>query len=261
MKRHILSILFLAGLAVTATASAQSTAPQEEAPKSQAAYFNGGSLINECLMLDATEAFSLLSEKDQGAAVMVMLKTLDADRAVVKTAAGSTLWYKKNGLPVSVFLGKKGFNPEDYSFAQLDRLGSSRWFLTFGAQIGYRDSFSVGANARGGVYLLRDILDIGLGLNVDALLPKDGDDSVVLMLDLSSRFYFSKWMPRSRIIPYVGLGLGYSVDVAGSDNKSSFEPVISAGANWYLSKGSIDIGLQYGTERDFCFNVGYTITF
>ena len=82
-----------------------------------------------------------------------------------------------------------------------------------------------------------------------------------MMYDLSSRLYLSKWMPKSKIIPYAGLGLGYSANISESGYDGSFEPVFSTGANWYLSKGSIDAGLQYGTERGFCFNIGYTLTF
>lgn len=260
MKKHIFTIMILTGLAISVQAS-QHSDPNEIKSASLSDCFSGGCLVNDCLILNAAQDFPQLSEEDQSAAVRQMLDNIEAKRAIVKSSNGSTLWHVKDGVITSLFLGNDKFNPDDYSYANLDRLGSSRWFLTFGGQLGYNDNFTIGANARGGAYLLRDILDLGLGVNVNVLVPDEGDESVMLMFDLSSRLYLSKWMPRSRIAPYAGLGLGYSVDVANSDSSGSVEPVISAGANWYLSKGSIDIGLQYGTERNFCFNIGYTLSF
>ena len=248
------------GLVANVNAS-QPNNSQNDHAESPASCFSGGSLVDDCLILEATPGYNTMTEDMKRDAVSSMMKSVEAIRAVVKSSEGSTLWYESEGSMISTYLGDKKYNLNDYKYVELDRMGKNRWFLTFGGQFGVSDNITLGANARGGTFLLQNIIDLGLGIYINAIIPYEEDSSVQMMYDLSSRLYLSKWMPKSKIIPYAGLGLGYSANISESGYDGSFEPVFSTGANWYLSKGSIDAGLQYGTERGFCFNIGYTLTF
>lgn len=259
-------ILLLTATCISSISSAQQTDSLTYVSTPNVSLFSGGSLVDDCLSLEASSAYDELSVEQKSEAVESMLDSTGAARAVVSSKNGSVLWYKKDSRLAFVELGSNKYNPKEYKYLELERLGSRKWFLTFGGQMIFgSETYTLGINARTGAFLFKDIIDLGLGANFSGQFLSDSyeDDDVhgMLSLDLSSRLYLSKWLPRMRITPYGGFGLGYSKDVGNSDDDGSFEPVFTLGANWYLTKGAIDLNLQYGTTRDFSFNIGYTITF
>lgn len=255
--------MFFAISAVPFYVSAQQFGSNEYVSVGDISLFSSGNLVDGCLLLNATASYDSLSAEQKSGTVKIMMDETGAKRAVVISDYGSVLWYRNNRGLQSLPISSPVYDVNDYTYLELDRLGCRKWFLTFGGQLGFgSDVSSLGVNARAGTYLFQNLFDMGLGLNVNGTFPSDSDldESASLSLDLSSRIYFSKWMPKSRIAPFFGLGLGYTCNDLGSGG-GTFEPVFTLGANWFMSKGSVDITLLYGTERDFSFNVGYTLTF
>lgn len=265
MTNHKLIILLLISVCFIFTATAQEADSTIYVKAANSELFSTGTLVDECLSLSATQTYDNLTDTEKIDAVKAMLTGVGARRAVVNSKSGNVLWYNNGKTLVATKLGSNKYNPKDYKYLELDRLGAKKWYLTFGGQMAFdSDSYSLGLNARAGSFLFKNIIDWGLGVNFNGLFLSDSDDDDgtcgILSLDLSTRLYLSKWLPKSRLVPYAGFGLGYTVDVTGDDS-GSFEPVFSVGANWYISKGSFDLSLQYGTERDFSLNIGYTISF
>lgn len=227
-----------------------------EAGEDMTVYFSDAAINDSTIFLKANKRFASLDSISQTSLIRDLLFQTNADRAVVNTSAESYLWLMEGPILTRLKWGTESNTINDYNYLQVERYGTDKWFLTIGAQLSATElsSLSFGINARGGTFLWKRILDIGLGVNMAYECLKQREFSAAV--DISSRFYFTRFFSKWSLSPFVAVGLGYVIAPS-----SSFDPLGGIGLNWYLSKGSIDLSIQYGRASKLGISTGYTISF
>ena len=142
---------------------------------------------------------------------------------------------------------------EDYMPLELKRSGRTKLFYYIGGTFnGSKDNKYGSLNFRGGSYLYKDYLDASLTLNLG--FTKNGDDSKFAGdIGVDSRGYLPFRIKKVNLAPYIGAGISWSF---APDKFFEFRAL--AGGCWFIGPGSLDIGLQYGTESKFSLALGYT---
>lgn len=228
---------------------------QEEA----AECFSKAGVLDSTLYLTANDQFVKADFEKKKELISYVLKYSNSNRAIVESQNTTCLWLMNNGDLTSYEMNTNKSLLNDYNFAQVDRLGDEKWFVSFGGEISYSSDFSLSFNGRVGTYLWKRFLDAGVGLNVGmsaATGDEDEDATFNMSTNLTSRLYFTRFFTKWPVSPFVGIGVGYTISP-----ESSFEPLGTAGFNWYLTKGSIDFSIQYGKSSKFGLSAGYTISF
>jgi len=226
--------------------------------KEAAEYFSKASVLDSTLTITAKDKYTQADADKKRALISYMLDLTNANRAIVETDNSTWLWIDYNGTlrPYEMNTAQSLIN--NYNYAQVDRLGDNKWFLSFGGEFSYSGDMYISYNGRVGTYLWKRFLDLGLGLNLGTNMPEDSDldADFNMSVNLTSRLYFTRFFSKWPVSPFAGIGIGYTICP-----DSNFEPLGTVGFNWYLSKGSIDFSLQYGKTSEFGFTAGYTISF
>lgn len=217
-------------------------------------YFSDAAIKDSTIFLKANNKFVTLDSISQTELIKELLLQMNAGRAVVNTSEESYLWLREGENFERLRWDVASNTIGNYNYLQLNRYGTDKWFLTVAAQATLISSWSFGLNARGGTYLWKRFLDIGVGVNM-AYEYKDLKEFSA-SVDLTSRLYFTRFFSKWNLSPFVAVGLGY---VFAPDH--TFQPLGGIGLNWYLSTGSIDLSIQYGSATKFGISAGYTITF
>lgn len=252
MKKIIFAVLCIIATTLTFKA-ANNEAMSNIRPE---LYFSEANILDSTLILNAKPTFGREQQKMKEDIIQHMLLSTGTKRVIVNSADNTSLWYIVDGKTYSSEWSTTQNSINDYNYVELDRLGPDKWFFNIGGEYVFSDGFFLNLNARVGTYLYKNILDAGFG--VSAGLFWNGDDTNFDMnINITGRFYFTRLIKKPMpLAPFVGVGLGYVILPKGT-----FEPLVTAGVNWYLSKGSIDLAIQYGTASKFGFTAGYTITF
>lgn len=251
MKRYItFLIILLAGIK-----PAVAVGPDAERKEDFSGFFLKAAIMDSTLILEGRQEFAAADRSRKDEIIRYMLDVSKTRRAVVDTEEQSWIWFMYDGR-----LYCSGWNTgknliDDYSYARVDRLGNDKWFFSAGGEISISSSVSVGINGRIGTYLWNRFLDAGLGLNVGYDGGGEGDVWNVAV-DLTSRVYFTRFFSKWPLSPFMGVGLGY---VFCPD--MNLDPLATVGFDWYLSKGSIDLSVQYGKSSKLGITAGYTISF
>lgn len=142
---------------------------------------------------------------------------------------------------------------EEYKPLELKRDGNNTWFSYLGGSLSGNKASSEGTlSLRIGSFLYKDIIDASTSLNIGRI--KSGEYSQwQLDIGLSSRFYKPLNLNKIRIAPYAGLGISWNIKPV-----NFFELQLYAGGCMFVGPGSLDVGIQYGIQSKFSFNVGYT---
>lgn len=142
---------------------------------------------------------------------------------------------------------------DDYNRLDLNRRGRTKFFCYLGGEMsGTRKNGDGSLSIRGGSYLFKDIFDASATLNVGYTITgrkvRFASD-----ISLASRVYMPLQIKTIRLAPNVGAGISWIMAP-----EKYFEFQILAGTSWFVSSGSVDIGMQYGTKRGFSLSIGYT---
>lgn len=142
---------------------------------------------------------------------------------------------------------------EDYMPLELQKSGNTKVFYYVGGTFNGGDNYTNGSlNLRGGSYLYKNILDASITLNLG--YNNFGDESDFAGdIGIDSRAYFPFNIKGVNLAPYAGAGISWAFAP-----ESYSELRLLAGACWFVGPGSLDIGMQYGTESDFSLTLGYT---
>lgn len=252
MRHNI--ILFLIAMFVAAQLAHAEDTPvrtNEEA----AAFFSKANVLDSTLILVAKEKFTKSDSNVQTQILQYMLDLSGTRRAVVESDSISSVWFPSNGALTFNEWNTARNQIGQYNYAQVDRLGDDKWFFTVGGELSFSSITTVGINGRVGTYLWKRFLDAGLGFNV-GYSNGAGRDGWDVSANLTSRLYFTRFFSKLPLSPFVGVGFGF---VFCPD--AGFDPLSTAGFNWYLRKGAIDVAVQYGKSSDFGITAGYTISF
>lgn len=220
-----------------------------------AGFFMKAAKLDDTLFLSAKDKFAAADSLKQAEMIHYMLSYSGARRVVVESATNSAVWYLCDG-----HLLRNEWNTEQnlidaYTYAQVNRYGSDKWFFTFGGDMSFSSSITIGINGRIGAYLWKRFIDAALGLNI-GYSGGGGADYWNVSANLTSRVYFTRFFSKWPLSPFAGIGVGYVICPDGN-----FDPLASVGFNWYLSRGSIDFSIQYGKSSKFGVTGGYTISF
>ena len=142
----------------------------------------------------------------------------------------------------------------DYLPLQLKRHGDTKVFYYMGGSYNGGDGFYNGAlNLRAGTYLYKNLIDAAVTVNMGGSKVDDGDSEFTGDVGIDSRFYLPLHIKDVNLAPYVGAGISWIFAP-----EKMHELRILAGACWFVGPGSLDFGLQLGTETDYALTVGYT---
>lgn len=238
-------------MAIAAKANEPTARTNQEAAK----YFSKAELLESTLILQGKGNFFNAAPDVQREMISYMLDFSKARRAIVETDSISWLWFRHSGQLLSYRCNTVENHLKNYDYAQVDRLGSDKWFVTFGGELSFSSTTSIGLNGRVGSYLWKRYLDLGLGLNF-GYHHSDGSDDWDVSANTSSRLYFTRLFSKCSISPFIGLGVGIIIAP-----NFDFDPMALCGFNWYMNKGSIDFTIQYGNYSKFGISAGYTIPF
>lgn len=238
-------------MAFIANANEPSTRTNPEA----AQYFSKAELLDSTLILQGKQKFLSAEYHVQQEMILYMLDFSKARRVIVETDGVSWLWFNHSGQLFSYQCNTIENLLDSYNYAQVDRLGSEKWFVTFGGEFSFSSTTSIGINGRVGTYLWKRFLDVGVGLNVGYYHSKVSNDWDV-SASVSSRLYFTRFFTKFSLSPFVGIGMGVIMSPS-----FDCDPMALCGFNWYMKKGSIDIAIQYGRYSKFGISAGYTIPF
>lgn len=227
---------------------------------SESRYFYNAQLIDETLVLYTDSIFLSLNKEQQNRFLLPILSEVKVKRIILKTPQSTEIRIENPGSPWVDKWNNTDYQINQYSYAEPDRLGSSKWYFNFAGNLNFSEHFiSFGFNTGVGTYLYKRIIDLSLNMNMGYGVNLDDYDdsgSFDCSFDVASKLYFTRFFQQKRIAPFVGLGIGFIVSPS-----FSVEPLGLIGANWYISHGSISATLQYGKDSKFGFNIGYTIPF
>lgn len=142
----------------------------------------------------------------------------------------------------------------DYQPLQLKRHGLTKVFYYVGGSYNGGDGFYNGAlNLRAGTYLYKNLIDAAVTLNMGGSKVDGGDSEFTGDVGIDSRFYLPFRIKNVNLAPYVGAGVSW---IFAPEKMHEFR--LLTGACWFIGPGSLDFGLQWGSETDFALTVGYT---
>lgn len=164
------------------------------------------------------------------------------------------LWISANGnLRYLESWNNDSLQIDNYMPLELKRGGNNTWFSYLGGTFTGTKMYSEGSfNLRIGSFLYKDIIDAATSLNVGRL-KSEGYSQWQMDVGISSRYYKPLELKGIRIAPYAGLGISWNITPL-----KIFELQLYAGGCVFVGPGSLDAGLQYGTQSKFSFTIGYT---
>lgn len=267
--KHLLIILIL--LMPTMAVQAQDETTTTYSAPDIETYFSSAEMVDDCLILYSLPAFEALDQMKQLNMIRPIADQTQAARVLVHSKDAETCWLKMNDAWIPSSWSLSTLPIDKYAYVEVQRHGTDKWYFSFGGDFNADSHFSsitVGANGRIGTFLYKRVVDLSLGTTIGySYLESAGEVSdnseesssvndFNFSIDLTSRFYFTRLFSSRRLSPFVGVGVGYIISP-----DSAFEPQFSVGANWYLSKGSIDFAIKYGKTSRWGINIGYTIPF
>lgn len=215
----------------------------------------GGYVSDSTLFLFAREEYEELSVAQKQDIMHQFDTSLHLRKYMVYTGQQSReLWISANGNLIYLeSWNNDSLQVEKYMPLELKRAGNNTWFSYLGGTLTGTKMFSEGSfNLRIGSFLYKDIIDAATSLNV-GWLKSEGYSQWQVDVGISSRYYKPLKLKRIRIAPYAGLGLSWNITPL-----KMFELQLYAGSCVFVGPGSLDAGLQYGTQSKFSFTIGYT---
>ena len=236
--------------------------PKKEEPKHKSLsdpevvrYLRGGFAKNGKLnLVTNTDYASLSSEQKKKILNKVAKEFADFDINVYPGGQQRELWMASDGgVKLLEQWNNDSLKLEDYLPLELQRQGETKIFYYVGGTFSGGDGYTNGMlNLRGGSYLFKNILDASLNLNLG--YNHSGDEGEFAGdIGVDTRAYLPFHLGKLNLAPYAGTGVSWSFAPT-----SYFEWRLLAGGCWFVGPGSLDVGLQYGTETDFALTLGYT---
>ncbi len=223
-------------------------------------FLQGGYAENGKLHLYAHTAYSDLSQDSKLDLLNRFALDFPNHDITVHTAddGKSELWLSdSHGLHYLTTWHTDSLNIEQYRPLEMKRLGGTRMFYYVGGVFNGSDGYNYGAlNLRGGTFLYKNLLDASATLCLGYSKAEGADYDFTGSVGIDSRAYLPFRIKNVNLAPYAGAGLSWTF----APEKYT-ELRLLAGACWFVGKGSLDIGLQYGTESEFSLMVGYTFRF
>lgn len=143
---------------------------------------------------------------------------------------------------------------EKYIALSLSRGGNSKFFYSVGGFYNLTDAYSNGTlNLRAGTFLFKDILDVSALVGLGWSTSTD-NNWFTGNLGVDSRYYLPFRTRSIRLAPFVGGGV-----VCAFVPDFFIDLRFLAGVCWYISSGTLDIGMQYDIQGGLSAMIGYTI--
>ena len=215
----------------------------------------GGYVSDSTLFLFAREEYENLSMAQKQNLLHQFDTSLHLQKYLVYVNQRSReLWISANGnLRYLESWNNDSLQIEKYMPLELKRDGNNTWFSYLGGTLTGTKMYSEGSfNFRIGSFLYKDIVDAATSLNIGRL-KSEGYGQWQVDVGLSSRYYKPFDIKGIRIAPYAGLGMSWNITPL-----NFFELQLYAGGCVFVGPGSLDAGLQYGTQSKFSFTIGYT---
>ena len=223
-------------------------------------FLRGGYAEDGKLYLYAHAAYSELTENAKLELLNRFALEFPAHDITIHTAVDgkNELWISdSNGLHYLTTWNSDSLKMEQYRPLEMKRLGGNRMFYSVGGVFNGSDGYSYGSlNLRGGTFLYKNLLDASATLSLGYSKMKDTDSEFTGSVGIDSRAYLPFKIKNVNLAPYAGAGLSWMFAP-----ESFTELRLIAGACWFIGKGSLDIGLQYGTKSEFAIMLGYTFRF
>lgn len=218
-------------------------------------YYLGGVFENGVLTLTSTAEYESLDADMKKEALKVFAKEFDNCQIIVQTQNnGREMWLNQNGEMKCVDKwNASDLNIMDYQPVQFNRNKAGGWFYSIGGTYSGSSELSRGTlNFRGGTFLYKTVWDVAATSNIG--YSKSYIDTLTLVdLGIDSRAYLPFRIKNINLAPYAGTGISWIIKP-----DSYFEWRLVAGGCLFVGPGSLDIGLQYGTQTGCTFTIGYT---
>lgn len=143
---------------------------------------------------------------------------------------------------------------DEYLPLELNKSGRRKMFYCIGGSLSGGSGYGSGIlNLRTGTYLLENFLDASVSLDLG--YNKSNDQThFVGDISIAARAYLPFRPKKVNIAPYAGAGISWFFAPT-----SSFELQMLAGGCWFVGIGSIDAGVQYGTQSGFSLTAGFSV--
>lgn len=256
MKKLYISLIGIMLLALSPVGAQQSKPKYKSiTDTSVVKYYMGGVYENGILTLYATAKYDSLDTDAKQETLKEFAKEFSNCQIVVNTQNNCReMWLNREGQMECVDKWDAyNMHITDYLPIPNNRKASGGWFYSIGGTYSGSKELSRGTmNFRGGTFLYKTIWDIAATSNIG--YSKSYIDTLFLLdIGIDSRAYLPFRIKNINIAPYAGTGISW---ILSPD--SYFEWRLLGGGCWFLGPGSLDIGLQYGTQTGFTFTVGYT---
>lgn len=219
-------------------------------------YLQGGFTREKKLYLITNADYdSLTTIQKQNVLNKVAQEFSDYDMTIYTGGQQRELWISTgNNVNLIERWNNDNLQIEDYLPLELKRHGETKVFYYIGGMLnGGNGSTCYSLNLRGGSFLFKNILDASATLNLGGNKPDEGESEFTGDVGVDSRAYLPLRIKKVNISPYAGAGISWAFAP-----ESYFELRLLAGGCWFIGPGSLDIGLQYGTQSDMALTLGYT---
>lgn len=218
-------------------------------------YCLDGVFENGILTLSTTADYDSLNAGTKKETLKVFAREFSNCQIIVKTQNnGREMWLSQDGemecvdkwdasnMNISAYLPVSGnLNP------------SGGWFYSISGTYSGSEMLSRGAlNFRCGTFLYKTKWDVAVTSNI-GYSKSWGETLKLLDIGIDSRAYLPFRIKKINMAPYAGTGVSWIIKP-----DSHFEWRLLAGGCLFVGPGSLDIGLQYGTQTGFTFTIGYT---
>lgn len=219
-------------------------------------YLRGGFAKGKRLYLVTNTDYDSLTAEQKGTVLgKVAQEFADYDMNIYSGGQQRELWLNTaSGIKMIERWNNDNLQMEDYLPLELKRQGATKVFYYVGGMLnGGNGNTSYSLNLRGGSYLYKNLLDASVTLNLGGNKSEGSDGQFTGDVGIDSRAYLPFRIKNVNLAPYAGAGVSWVFAP-----NSMFELRLLAGGCWFVGPGSLDIGLQYGTETNFSLTLGYT---
>lgn len=219
-------------------------------------YLCGGFVKDKKLYLVTNSDYdSLNASQKQAVLSKVAREFSDYDMTIYSGDQLREIWLNTpSGLNMLERWNNDKLQIENYQPLELQRQGKTKVFYYVGGMLnGGNGSTSYSLNLRGGSYLYKNLLDVSVTMNLGGNKAEGSDSKFIGDIGIDSRVYLPFRIKNVNLAPYAGAGVSWVFAP-----NSMFELRLLAGGCWFVGPGSLDIGLQYGTETNFSLTLGYT---
>lgn len=216
--------------------------------------------------IQAKEVYSTIDRSKKSVLLEVALRDQTGEMIFVSAGYNREIWKKDLKTGQILFVGSWDLNnPDIYKFLpkMLQTTKLHPWFFYVGGQVNISENSNLFLSTQVGSFLLKDRWNVALSGSMTSG-ASDVTDTFSATLGLLTKVYFP--IRKYNISPYVGAGISRvisrtSMDFGGQSqdfNNNYWDKSVLIGVSWFTGPGSLDFGLQVGTN--FNITIGYTFS-